>query len=135
MSTTEQANQFLRERYIGEFNRLFARPAGEKGTAFRKCSRNDLDMVFSIQTERMVDNDNTVTVRDRHWQLERTPFRRSLAGCRVTICEHLDGMSAVRWGPHLVGRFDREGRPVERQARQHRSGSKAKGATPSRRAA
>jgi hypothetical protein len=111
----EQANRFLRERYIGEFNRLFAKPAREKGTAFRKCERKDLDQVFSIQTERTVDNDNTVAIRDRYWQLNRTPFRRTLAGCRVTVCEHLDGTVSVRWGPHIVGRFDAEGRPLEQK--------------------
>ncbi len=52
----------------------------DKATAFRKCGRKDLNQVFSIQTERTVDNDNTVAIRDRRWQLDRTPFRRTLAG-------------------------------------------------------
>ncbi len=37
ISTLEQANTFLRERYIAEFNRRFAKPATEKGTAFRSA--------------------------------------------------------------------------------------------------
>ena len=115
MGTLEQANRFLRERYIGEFNRLFAKPAREKGTAFRKCERKDLDQVFSIQTERTVAKDNTVAIRERYWQLSRTRFRRTLADCRVLICEHLDGTVSVRWGPHTVGRFDAEGRPLEQE--------------------
>lgn len=113
ISTIEHANRFLREHYIAEFNRLFAKPAREKGTAFRKCGRKDLDQVFSIQTERTVDNDNTVAIRDRYWQLDRTPFRRTLANCRVTICEHLDATVSVRWGPHTVGRFDADGQPLD----------------------
>lgn len=116
MHTLEQANRFLRERYIAEFNRMFVKPAREKGTAFRKCTRKDLDQVFSIQTERTAAKDNTVAIRDRYWQLDRTPFRRTLADCRVTICEHLDGTVPVRWGPHIVGRFDVEGRPLEDKA-------------------
>src|SRR6201998_4011422 len=36
ISTVEGANGFLRERYIGEFNRKFQVAAGEKGTAFRR---------------------------------------------------------------------------------------------------
>ena len=39
LSTFEQANAFLREHYIAEFNRRFAKPAEAKGTAFRKCGR------------------------------------------------------------------------------------------------
>lgn len=52
--SVDQANQFLRERYIAEFNRKFTVPAAQPGTAFRKCGRRDLDRVFSVQTERVV---------------------------------------------------------------------------------
>jgi len=110
----EEANRFLRERYIWEFNRRFAQAAAEKGTALQRCRRVDLDEVFSVQTPRLVGQDNTVTIRDRYWQLEKTKFRRTLAGCTVTICEHLDGRVSVRWGPHVVGWFDREGHPLEK---------------------
>lgn len=121
IDTPEGANGFLKERYIDEFNRRFAQPAREKGTAFRKCRRTDLDEVFSVQTERTVAKDNTIAIRDRYWQLDRTPFRRSLADCRVTICEHLDGGVTVRWGPHVVGRFDSAGGPLS-QAKAERRG-------------
>jgi len=114
LRTVEEANRFLRERYISEFNRRFAQAAAEKGTAFQRCRRVDLDEVFSVQTPRLVGQDNTVTIRDRYWQLEKTKFRRTLAGCTVTLCEHLDGRVSVRWGPHVVGWFDREGRPLEK---------------------
>src|SRR4051794_33495213 len=39
IDTIEQANFFLREHYIEEFNKRFSQPAAEKGTAFRKCQR------------------------------------------------------------------------------------------------
>jgi len=110
--TVEQANRFLRERYIAEFNRKFAVPAAEKGTAFRRCSRTDLNWIFTVQTERMVAKDNTVAIGDRRWQLEKTRFRHTLAGCTVTIHEHLDGTVSVRYGPHVVGRFDVCGAPL-----------------------
>jgi hypothetical protein len=102
ISTLEQANAFLRDRYIAEFNRKFAKPAAEKGTAFCKCGRKDLDWVFSIQTERRVAHDNTIVLQNRYLQLDKTRFRNTLAGCTVTICEHLDGSVSVRWGPHLL---------------------------------
>lgn len=100
--TLEQVNAFLRENYIAEFNRRFSKPAAEKGTAFRKCARKDLDWVFSIQTERTVAHDNTIVLQNRYLQLDKTRFRNTLAGCTVTVCEHLDGRLSVRWGPHLL---------------------------------
>lgn len=42
-----------------EFNAKFAVAAAEKGTAFRRCMRSDLDWIFTIQTERTVAKDNT----------------------------------------------------------------------------
>jgi len=59
IKTVEAANQFLRERYIQKFNSSFTVKAGVAGTAFRKPGRRDLEQVFSIQTERVVDKDNT----------------------------------------------------------------------------
>jgi transposase len=104
INTVEEANAFLRERYIEEFNGKFSQPAAEKGTAFRQCRRSDLDRVFSIQTERVVAKDNTVTIQDRCWQLHKSRFRHTLAGCTVTVCEHLDGRVSIQWGPHVLER-------------------------------
>jgi transposase len=102
IQTIEQANQFLRERYIAEFNARFAVAAKQRGTAFRKTSRADLDWIFSVQSERVVARDNTIAFGDQTWQLEKTRWRYSLAGCRVMVHEHLDGRLSVRYGPHVV---------------------------------
>src|SRR5579871_2607491 len=105
ITTLEQANRFLRERYIAEFNRKFTSPAAEKGTAFRKCGRSDLNWIFSIQTERVVSKDNTVAIADRWWQIDKCRWRHTLAGQTVTIHQHLDGAVSIRYGPHVVGRY------------------------------
>src|ERR1700736_3110660 len=79
--TLEGANAFLRESYIAIFNQKLAVAAAQQGTAFRRTVRSDLDWIFSVQTERVVAKDNTVAVADRTWQLEKSRFRSSLAGC------------------------------------------------------
>jgi transposase len=105
IGTVEAANEFLRERYLAEFNTKFTAPAREKGTAFRKTARADLNWILTVQTERVVGKDNTVAMGDQYWQLEKSRFRSSLAGCTVTIHQHLDGTVSIRYGPHVVGRF------------------------------
>jgi len=115
ISTLEGANRFLGERYIRLFNQKFAVAAEQKGTAFRRTSRSDLDWIFSVQTERMVAKDNTVTIGERVWQIEKSRFRSTLAGCTVTIHEHLDGRVSLRYGPHVVGRFDQFGNAISNQ--------------------
>jgi hypothetical protein len=104
IGTLEEANRFLRDRYITEFNAKFMVKASARGSAFRPCSRKDLNWVFSIQTERVVAKDNTVTMRDQWWQLDKTRWRHTLAGLTVTIHQHLDGTVSIRYGPHVVGR-------------------------------
>jgi len=104
-----EANRFLREQYIAEFNSKFSVPAAEKGTAFRRTGRTDLNLVFSVTAERVVGKDNTVAMGNRHWQIEKTRFRHTLAGCTVTVHEHLDATISIRFGPHVVGRYDQKG--------------------------
>src|SRR5579863_5994157 len=105
VTTREDANRFLRDHYIATFNQKFAVAAAEKGTAFRRTTRSDLDWIFTVQTERVVAKDNTVAITDRNWQLEKSRFRNSLAGSTVTIHEHLDRTVSIRYGPHVVGRY------------------------------
>jgi transposase len=121
--TLEEANAFLRERYIAEFNQKFAVAAKEKGTAFRRPNRSDLDWVFSIQTERVVARDNTIAFRDQCWQIEKTKWRHSLAGCAVTVHEHLDGRISVRYGPHVVASWCDARTAGQPQLRRGKSGS------------
>ena len=109
ISTLEEANRFLREQYVQEFNQRFSQPASERGTAFVPLRRKDLDLVFSLQHERVVARDNTVSFANRTWQLERTKLRGTLAGCRVTVHEHLDATLSITFGPHRVGRYEASG--------------------------
>ncbi len=109
ITTVEAANGFLREGYIGEFNRRFAVPTAQPGSAFLPPARRELDRIFSIQHERVVNRDNTVSLENRLLQIEKTPWRGTLAGCRVTVYEHLDRTLSIGYGPHTVGRYSSEG--------------------------
>ena len=120
IGTLEEANRFLREHYIDVFNCKFAVAPEQKASAFRRTSRSDLDWIFTVQTERVVAKDNTVGIGERVWQIEKSRFRSTLADCTVTIHEHLDGRVSLRYGPHVVGRFDSQGRPLGKLNKQER---------------
>ncbi len=128
ITTLEGANQFLREEYIAEFNRRFQVPARRRraGSAFLPCRRKDLDYVFSIQHQRVVSHDNTVQLGGRCIQIQATPWRGTLANGEVIVYEHLDQTLRVRYGPHLLGRYNAQGWPLlaDRPARKKR-GEKA----------
>src|SRR5262249_58860417 len=109
----EEANHFLRTQYIAEFNHKFAVRAAQSGTAFVPISHLDLDRIFSVQHERVVARDNTIQFGSRVLQVPSTRFRATLAGCRVTVYQHLDGTLSIGYGPHTVARFTTNGEALQ----------------------
>jgi transposase len=109
IASLEAANVFLREHYIAEFNRRFQVTAAQRGSAFSACRGRDLDRVFSLQFERAVNRDNTVSFQNLSLQIEAVRWRATLAGCQVTVHQHLDGTLSLTHGPHLLGRYTAEG--------------------------
>src|ERR671924_514625 len=116
ITTVEEANRFLREHYIAEFNQRFQVKAAHPGTAFTRCARRDLDRVFSSQWARTANHDNTVTWQSITLQTERVSWRGTLAGCNVTVHQHLDGTLSISYGPHSLGRFTAAGEPIVKLA-------------------
>ena len=112
ITTVEAANGFLREHYIGEFNSRFQVAAPQRGTAFLPCPRKDLDLIFSLQFERMVNRDNTVSFQNLQLQIERVQWRGTLAGCNVMVHQHLDGTMSLSHGPHRLGRYTAQGAAI-----------------------
>ncbi len=111
VGTVEAANRFLKRSYIREFHRQFSVAAAEPGPAFVPVGNVALDRIFSIQQGRVVNRDNTVSWENHCLQIEKSQWRSSLAGCRVTVYQHLDGPVTIGYGPHTVGRYSAEGVP------------------------
>jgi transposase len=109
ITTVEEANRFLREHYMAEFNARFQVAAAERGSAFVPCRRRDLDLVFALQFERTVNRDNSVRFHDLTLQIERQSWRGTLAGCNVTVHQHLDGAISLTYGPHRLGQYTADG--------------------------
>jgi transposase len=112
ITTVEAANQFLQGHYIAEFNRRFQVPAAQRGSAFIACRRKDLDLIFALQFERTVNRDNTVSFQNLALQIERVRWRGTLAGCTVTLHQHLDGTLSITHGPHRLARYTAAGVPI-----------------------
>src|SRR5207248_2760435 len=63
----------------------------------------------SLQFERTVNRDNTVSFQNLSLQIEAVRWRASLAGCTVTVHQHLDGSISLTHGPHRLGRYSAHG--------------------------
>jgi transposase len=110
-----EANHFLHQHYVAEFNRRFQVPAAQRGTAFTACPRRDLDLIFSLQFERTVGRDNTVSFQNLVLQIDKVSWRGTLAGCNVVVHQHLDGTLSMTHGPRRLGHYTSQGTPIPNQ--------------------
>jgi transposase len=109
ITTLEAANVFLRGHYMAEFNARFQVASAQRGSGFLPCPRKNLDLIFSLQFERTVNRDNTVSFQNLQLQIERVKWRGTLAGCNVMVHQHLDGAISLTHGPHRLGRYSAQG--------------------------
>ncbi|HVN18402.1 MAG TPA: hypothetical protein VMU05_06500, partial [Dongiaceae bacterium] len=109
LGTLEAANRFLRQDYIAEFNRRFQVAPRQRGNAFVPCRNRDLERIFSLQFQRSVNRDNTVSFQNLSLQIERVRWRATLAGCQVVVHQHLNGNLSLTHGPHCLGRYTAQG--------------------------
>lgn len=106
IKTLEAANRFLKDHFIPDLNKRFAKPPEQKGSAFVPVPAHlDLDLIFSIQSERTVNQDNTVPYQNRIFQISPSNLRVSFAKCRILVHEHLDQSVSITYGPHLLGYY------------------------------
>ena len=83
--------------------------AAERGNAFVSRTSRDLDLILSLQFERMVNRDNTVSFQNLTLQIEPVGWRSTLAGCNAVVHQHLDGTLSLTHGPHRVGHYTAQG--------------------------
>jgi hypothetical protein len=113
ITTVEEANRFMRETYIAEFNRRFSVAAAQTGNAFLPVHNKDLELIFSMQHERVAGKDNTVRIANLCLQIERTKWHSTLAGCRVKVHQHFDETFTILYAGRIVGRYSNEGAPLD----------------------
>jgi hypothetical protein len=96
ISTIEAANRFLEESFQAKENVRFVKKAKCARDGHRRVPRGvDLNVVLSIQEERVVRNDWTVVWRNRWFQLGEVEQKRHLVKKSVQVCQLLDG--TLRW--------------------------------------
>ena len=97
--TVTAANQYLRDHYLPQHNTAFRREPTDPANAFVAIGDTDLDAILCQEDERIVAPDNTVVVDGRLLQIDKQPGRRTCAGLRVQIRQHLDGRITITRPP------------------------------------
>jgi hypothetical protein len=108
---SRRLNRFLHESYVAEFNCRFQVAAAQRGTAFTACPWRDLDLIFSLQFERTVGRDNTVSFQNLALQIDK-----------VCLAGHTDrlhgprppapGTLSMTHGPRRLGHYTSQGTPI-----------------------
>jgi len=91
IATLKEANRFLHEEFLPDYNRRFTVRAAKRGTAYRKLPRSiNLNAILCIKKERTVQRDNTVCYNSRVFQIMPHNGRVSSTRARVTLQEWTD---------------------------------------------
>lgn len=112
ITTREAANAYLAAHYVPQHNARFAVPPRDPASAWVPLGSADLDAILCAEVERVVARDNTVSVGNVLLQLAAQPGRRSCAGLRVSVRQHLDTTLTVSQGTRALGRFTADGHAV-----------------------
>ena len=107
----DAANRYLSETYRPAYNREFARPAREDGSAFVRCMDPEgLDDILCEVHERVAGRDNCVRFETLKLQIPADRHRPHYAKARVKVRRHADGTLSVWHGPRRLARYEADGR-------------------------
>lgn len=93
INNVKEANEFLQQEFIPEFNKKFGVKAKKKGDLHRKLNKREkgsLNHIFSVKSQRVVRNDFVVQYRNRYFQLEEIQPTTVYKKDKVIIEEHSD---------------------------------------------
>ena len=97
-SSIEDANRYLEQEFVAEWNRRFRRPPAAGADAHRRLrSDHDLASILSRVERRVVGNDYTISWRGRRYQIPAEKAKPRMRKAAVRIEQRLDGGVWLRW--------------------------------------
>ena len=108
----EQANAYLQERFVPDFNRRFTVSPAQPESAFSPLTGIDLELLMSAHHERIVRNDNTVSFKRTILQIPQDTHRLHFVRCPVVVHEFCDGSLGVSYQGRLLGHYTGDGERI-----------------------
>lgn len=109
ITTMEAANRYLEAHYRPAFNREFARPAREPGSAFVPLLDVQINDILCEHFERTVGNDNCVTFGKLRLQIPETRYRCHFRKVKVRLHRYPDQTLAIFHGPRRLADYHADG--------------------------
>lgn len=96
ISTIAEANTFLDNEFLPKFNQRFQKLAKKKANFHQSLTiKDNLAKSFSIKSQRLINNDFTISFKNHWYQLDKVQPKLVLPGSKVTIEERLDGSLVI----------------------------------------
>jgi len=107
------ANRFLQRRFVPAYNREFAVPAAETGSAFVPWVGGNLHDILCVQEERVVRSDNCVAYQNKLLQIPADRHRCHYVKAKVRVHEYANGSLAVFYGPRCLAHYAANGKEIK----------------------
>jgi hypothetical protein len=91
----EEENRFLRDKFVGDFNRRFMAAPAEEGSAFVPLLGVELDDILCLKHRRVVGNDNCVSYKGMRLQIPPAKDRYHFVRAKVMVHEYSDGSMSI----------------------------------------
>ncbi len=117
ITTMEEANRYLRDRYLPAFNEEFMVEPTEPGSAFVEWGGPDLDDILCEQHDRTVGNDNCVSFEGMKLQIPPNKYRCHYIRTKIRVHRHNDGSLAIFHGPRKLALYDATGNLMDNTLR------------------
>lgn len=102
ITTLDEANRWLTDSFLDDFNRRFAVPATKTGSLFRAPSKPERTTVLCFRYEAVVGNDNTVRLGGLIIDIPPGPNQRGYAKARTLVRQLLDGSWQVEYQEKVI---------------------------------
>lgn len=107
------ANRFLKRSFIRAYNREFAVPAAEPGSAFVPWAGASLQAILCLQEERVVRPDNCVAYQNKLLQIPADRHRCHYVKAKVRVHEYPDRSLALFHGPRCLAHYTANGKELK----------------------
>jgi len=101
----DEANTYLKNKYMPAFNAEFAVKPAMPESAFVQWFGGSLDDILCDQQERTVNKDNTVSFEGRTLQIPANEYRHHYVKVRVRVHRYINGNLAIFHGPRKIAEF------------------------------
>lgn len=109
ISGMDNANRYLREKYLPAFNAEFMEPATEKGSCFVPLLNAQIDDILCEHYDRTVARNNCVAFERLSLQIPQDAYRCNYINVKIRVHRYPDGSLAIFHGPRKLASYSSDG--------------------------